>query len=334
MFKSQSSLGDFFCRFGPYGSRLLLLMCLLPVYVNAQQVEECSVDGSTYLRLAAQSIEQRQFERAGQRISRALAEGCFDAQLELELGEALQQEGDNSAAAQLFEQAQTHASDADTQAMAIARYAEVLASDVGPNPEALDLLQFARRAHSNPPEWMDALALRMDTQLLDAPFERERVTRSFSSNRMGRMSMAQIKPIVQSGAELDAESGRATTAGGGSSVVNRSLAFRTHFKRGSSELDPTERAKVAELAEALASASLIEKRFRLVGHTDVTGKSDINQSLSVQRARTVYNLVLAVRPELVKRLTFDGKGESELLYSNASSEIEHRLNRRVQVVLE
>ena len=99
-----------------------------------------------------------------------------------------------------------------------------------------------------------------------------------------------------------------------------------YFSVGSSSLNPNN-SKIKELLDQLnldASLSII-----VTGHTDDTGSEELNQSLSVSRAKAVANFLTAngIASSRVKTI---GKGENEPAYSNDTEE-GRRKNRRVEI---
>jgi len=120
-----------------------------------------------------------------------------------------------------------------------------------------------------------------------------------------------------------------------------------HFAVGSDQLTPAARFYFKEIAlqyvpganlntpTSAADKAKIEQTFRasrilLVGHTDDTGSSDLNASLSERRARSVATF-LATQGVPVDMLYFQGAGESHPLADNAT-ELGRANNRRVEIV--
>jgi outer membrane protein OmpA-like peptidoglycan-associated protein len=85
---------------------------------------------------------------------------------------------------------------------------------------------------------------------------------------------------------------------------------------------------LANLAQALQSQALQASKFAVEGHTDATGRSDLNQRLSQQRADAVRDILVA-QGVTVQRLQSSGKGASELANPADPSGAE---NRRVRIV--
>ncbi|MFY3333836.1 OmpA family protein [Achromobacter xylosoxidans] len=74
-----------------------------------------------------------------------------------------------------------------------------------------------------------------------------------------------------------------------------------------------------------------ELRAKVVGHTDSTGALAHNQTLSVNRARSVTDY-LSRQGVAVTRLSVEGRGPSDPIGDNATAE-GRALNRRVEVYL-
>ena len=81
---------------------------------------------------------------------------------------------------------------------------------------------------------------------------------------------------------------------------------------------------------ALAGRVEDARSFRLVGHSDTRGDAEYNQDLSERRAHSVRDPVLALQGTVAWRVDAIGEGEREPLI-HASSEADHRVNRRVEV---
>jgi outer membrane protein OmpA-like peptidoglycan-associated protein len=101
------------------------------------------------------------------------------------------------------------------------------------------------------------------------------------------------------------------------------------FETGKSTLMPRSQDRLKEVAEALKDD---KRKLMVVGHTDSTGKEDMNQRLSESRAKSVQKfLVKEGLPE--DRVQAEGMGEEEPIATNATPEGRAN-NRRVEIVLE
>ena len=111
-----------------------------------------------------------------------------------------------------------------------------------------------------------------------------------------------------------------------------SINVRINFQYNSEVLEADSIANVRVLADALAQAVFNGKTFTLTGHSDVRGEPAYNQALSERRARAIEQQLVSLAPALGGRLRSEGAGESCPLYPG-TSEREHRLNRRLEVVV-
>jgi outer membrane protein OmpA-like peptidoglycan-associated protein len=101
------------------------------------------------------------------------------------------------------------------------------------------------------------------------------------------------------------------------------------FASGKSQILPTAQERLRSVAEALKDD---QRPILIVGHTDSTGKTDMNQQLSEKRADAVKKFLIQ-RGIPDERLRTMGMGESEPVASNASPEGRAN-NRRVEIILE
>lgn len=125
------------------------------------------------------------------------------------------------------------------------------------------------------------------------------------------------------------------------------LGDQAQFERNSDRLTPRAKkyfqqiaAQYAQQAAPPANASAEEKKawqarmaqrkLLLIGHTDDTGSSAINATLSEKRARAVANL-LASNGVPRQQMYFQGAGETYPLVSNATEEGQAQ-NRRVEFI--
>ena len=106
--------------------------------------------------------------------------------------------------------------------------------------------------------------------------------------------------------------------------------LRIEFDYDSADIRADSRARVEALARALEERVEDARSFRLVGHSDTRGDAQYNQDLSERRAHNVRDAVLALQGAAVVSVDAIGKGEREPLIT-ASSEADHRVNRRVEV---
>lgn len=103
------------------------------------------------------------------------------------------------------------------------------------------------------------------------------------------------------------------------------------FANGSADLTPQAARTLDELGKALTSQDLSGFRFRIEGHTDTVGSSDLNKALSAQRAAAVAGYLNSKFNIPTARLETVGMGDSNPLVATPPQTSEPR-NRRVQVV--
>lgn len=107
-----------------------------------------------------------------------------------------------------------------------------------------------------------------------------------------------------------------------------SVSLSVNFAHDSYELLPEALDQLAPLGQALKSDQLSKYAFQIDGHTDASGTEAYNQSLSEKRALSVGNYLYESFGIDPKRLSLQGKGESQLFdTANPNS----GKNRRVQI---
>jgi outer membrane protein OmpA-like peptidoglycan-associated protein len=110
-----------------------------------------------------------------------------------------------------------------------------------------------------------------------------------------------------------------------------SVSITVTFPSGSATLTPQAERTLAPLGRALASPDLAPYRFRVEGHTDTTGDSGANQSLSERRAEAVRLFLIQQHGVSASRLEAVGLGEARPAVATPDETPEPR-NRRVQIV--
>lgn len=101
-----------------------------------------------------------------------------------------------------------------------------------------------------------------------------------------------------------------------------------NFKSGSAELEQSSYAEISKLEEMLKSKPAVTAK--LVGHTDSQGSETSNLTLSRNRAKAVYN-VLVNSGIPAGRLSYEGKGESTPIADNSTAS-GRRANRRTEFI--
>jgi len=280
----------------------LLTIAMLPIKLWAANCD----DSNKFYELAKKAGGKQDFETASKWLNKSVAR-CGQYRNFHLLGRSEQKLGRLEQALSAYKQAEVLAVTDNQRANTVARYGEVLALN-GQRQEALTMLQAARSMHSRPvPEWMTVAAKALDMSLSEKPMTKDQIKRGLGTQRFGLMATAMaVKPSVD---------------------------VRLNFEYNSSNLDDFSRQNITALAEALSDSSYEGTRFKLVGHSDVRGDTAYNRKLSLSRANTVKTMLLQINPELTDRISTAGAGEEQPLYWGDTDE-DHRLNRRLQVLIE
>ncbi|HSO44547.1 MAG TPA: OmpA family protein [Rhodoferax sp.] len=101
------------------------------------------------------------------------------------------------------------------------------------------------------------------------------------------------------------------------------------FDVNSSVIKPNLRPILDQFAQGLSSQPNTE--IRIIGHTDSTGSDAINNPLSVNRAASARDYLVA-RGVNSQRIQIDGRGSHEPIADNATTEGRAR-NRRIEIYL-
>lgn len=101
------------------------------------------------------------------------------------------------------------------------------------------------------------------------------------------------------------------------------------FNSGSDELKPESMGVIRQIFQVLQQDSNI--KLNIVGHTDSDGDENSNLALSKNRAQAVKNALVSVYGVDASRLTTDGKGESEPVGDNSTTDGKSQ-NRRVEFI--
>lgn len=108
----------------------------------------------------------------------------------------------------------------------------------------------------------------------------------------------------------------------------RPVSFTVHFATGSAtNLTPESRPVIDAIKAELAARPAPE--IAVIGHTDRVGDADANDKLSVKRAETVKDILIAAGAQPVS-LEATGRGEREPVVPTADGVAEPR-NRRVEI---
>lgn len=116
------------------------------------------------------------------------------------------------------------------------------------------------------------------------------------------------------------------------------ITLHTYYPNGQAELTEEAKAMIREKVEPLkARQDLHSQHIRVVGHTDsspisgaLKNKFENNQALSIARAKNVAEYLKEYLNLNDKNISYEGKGESQPVASNATPEGKAK-NRRVEV---
>jgi outer membrane protein OmpA-like peptidoglycan-associated protein len=271
-------------------------------------------DGKRYLGLAHKAGSQQDFTRAVEWLERSVA-ACDSYEAWHLMGTAQQRQRNLAEALEAYARAVDHAPDADSAAVSVARYGQVLALN-GQRYEALNMLERALAMHTSPPSWIRTAAKEIDLDIVDRPISRDSIKRSLSTQEFGLLASVRLR-------EVAAESAR---------EARTRIGIPINFEFDSVRLDNLTRSNLSQLGAVLAEKQHEGKTFTLVGHTDVRGDPAYNLSLSESRARAIQQALVQEYPVLSGRLQVEGAGEANPKYPGAGiPEEEHRLNRRLEV---
>ena len=101
------------------------------------------------------------------------------------------------------------------------------------------------------------------------------------------------------------------------------------FDTGRADIKPNLRPILDQFAQGLSQQQSME--VRIVGHTDSTGSDAINNPLSVNRAQSARDYLVA-RGVNSSRISIDGRGSREPIADNATESGRAR-NRRIDIFL-
>lgn len=101
------------------------------------------------------------------------------------------------------------------------------------------------------------------------------------------------------------------------------------FDSGSANIQPQSMGIIRQIYQVMQQESTL--KLKIVGHTDSDGEDSTNLSLSAARAKAVKNVLISQYSIGAERLVAKGKGESEPISDNATSDGKAQ-NRRVEFI--
>jgi OmpA-OmpF porin, OOP family len=149
--------------------------------------------------------------------------------------------------------------------------------------------------------------------LVDKPY----VEANLRDTKTVRMSPVDKKSVNQS-------FGKALAA-----LPAQPTSFLVYFIEGTDELNPDAKRAIDGVAAEIAKRPSPE--IAVVGHTDFTGTDQYNDTLSLQRAVRVKDLLVR-RGIPAKMIQTAGRGKREPLIKTSSDVVEPR-NRRVEIIV-
>lgn len=102
-----------------------------------------------------------------------------------------------------------------------------------------------------------------------------------------------------------------------------------HFTTGSDQIKPESHGVIKQIATLLEENP--EVKIKIIGHTDNTGNDANNLKLSKDRAQSVKEYLTEVFKVNTSRMEIDGRGSSEAVGDNSTSEGKAQ-NRRVEFI--
>jgi outer membrane protein OmpA-like peptidoglycan-associated protein len=101
------------------------------------------------------------------------------------------------------------------------------------------------------------------------------------------------------------------------------------FDSGSANIKPQSYGLIRQISQVLTQDESL--RLNIIGHTDADGSDEGNMNLSKARAEAVKNALIEIYKIGASRLETEGKGESEPVGDNNTSDGKAQ-NRRVEFV--
>jgi len=284
--------------------------------------EQDCVLGQRYLKLSTKATEEFRQDDAYQFMERTV-EVCPNYKNWMALGDlaaAFGEESRNARAAEAYVAANEAAASEPEKAAAIAKYAELLFHTNDPQ-NALTYVQEARNLDPDNKEIATLAATITDRAA--------NVTSEDIKRGLGQMAYKPMK--LQRVADAPITSGGSGVAD--APADRRAINIPLNFEFNSTQLDQWTQKNIVVLAQTLVDPEYKDRRFLLLGHTDVRGTAARNMLLSVERANAIAGEITTLQPTLADRIKTGGRGEEDPL-ATGDTEQDHRTNRRVEVVLE
>ncbi len=111
-----------------------------------------------------------------------------------------------------------------------------------------------------------------------------------------------------------------------------SLNLKINFQFDSTEVSQDSIANLSALSTAMKNEAFRKNRFLLIGHADARGDECHNYHLSQSRAKSISQWLDAQGNDLA-RIIYRGDGAKRPLYAAAETEDQHKINRRLEIVV-
>jgi outer membrane protein OmpA-like peptidoglycan-associated protein len=297
--------------------------------------QDCALS-ARYYQLADTAKEEYRQQDAYEFLERA-AGACPKYQYVQEMAELATEFGDPELAlraAEGFGEALDLATNDSERARSIARYAELLYH--GNDPQ--NAMSYIVEARNLDPDsvWIADLSDEITTRASNVTSEdikRGLGDMAFKPLRLQRsVPDEDLTAIGGTGGAGAAASAGESVPGNSDDAVRKSINIPLNFQVNSTALDVATQNNLSVLAETLVQDEFTDKQFMLVGHADVRGDANANLVLSAKRATAIFDAIKSLQPDLSDRIVTAGKGEEQPL-STGMTEADHRINRRLEVIL-
>ena len=114
------------------------------------------------------------------------------------------------------------------------------------------------------------------------------------------------------------------------SLPEQPTSYLVYFVEGTDELNPTATRAIDRVVAEVASRPFPE--IAVIGHTDFVGSNQYNDTLSLQRALRVRELLVR-RGIPAKIIQAAGRGKREPMVAQASDDVAEPRNRRVEIIV-
>jgi outer membrane protein OmpA-like peptidoglycan-associated protein len=298
-----------------------ILVGAVALVTNAR-AEDCDL-GQRYMQLAQDRVAKFANDEAMGFLRQAI-DVCpgYDPYERLgEIAAQSPQQEDTDRAVAAFIEAEARAPTAQARAQSLYQYASLLNRDGDPQ-NAYPLINQARALD---PGRADIAELKSVIQGQVEHPTREGIIRA--------LRYSPYKRLRSHGSATAPEGGSGEpVADNDSSKGGPAVNIPIHFDTASVKIDQQTKPNLEVLAHALSDPALQGRTFMFVGHSDRRGGDRYNVDLSLQRAESMSQSVIAIEPQLNGRILVEGRGFHEPI-DPGSDQAALRANRRLQVIV-